>query len=303
MGFLANYIMQGRIQAITVASACALLSLLFPPVNIVSSATVALITLRRGGNEGCYVLIASGLICVLLGFLVDNYQFPLFYALVLWVPLWLGSIILRESRDLLIAVEFVIAMVSMAIVLVYFYQPDLATVWQALLNDFLEPVLIKSNPTADLKAIQYFLSLFYRFIITGLIAQVYVFILLASLFLARWWQAVLYNQGGFAKEYLAVKCQPQLAALTLVIFVIGLFAEGVIAQICWAIVLLLFTLYAFVGTIVLHYACMSLKTAGFLVPFLYVTVLIIPYMIILVALIGLVDTWLNLRTKILNRII
>ncbi len=303
MGFLANYIMQSRLQAITVASASALLSLLFPPINIVSSATVALVTLRRGGTEGCYVFVASCLICILLGFLVDNYQFSLFYALVLWIPIWLVSIILREYRNLFLTIEFVVAMVSGAVIFAYFYQPNLAAVWQALLNDFLEPVLMKSSPSMDIKAIQYSLSIFYRFIITGLIAQTYVFILLASLFLARWWQSVLYNQGGFAKEYLAIKCQPQLAILTLVVFVISLWADNVVGQACWAIVLLLCTLYAFVGTVVLHCVCLSLKTARFLIPCLYVTLLLIPYMIILVALIGVIDTWLNLRTKIPNRII
>ncbi len=300
MGFLANYSMQGRIQAITVASACAFLSLLFPPVSVVSSATVALVTLRRGANEGGYVLVTSTLICVLLGFLVDNYQFALFFGLLLWVPIWLVSIVLREFRDLFLAVEFAFTMVSGAVVLAYLFQPDLAIVWQTLLNGLLEPVLVKSNPGADLKAIQYSLSLFYRFIITGLIAQIYSVMLLASLFLARWWQAALYNPGGFAKEYLAVKCQPQLAVLTLVIFGIGLLANDVVGQVCSAIVLLLLTLYAFVGTTILHCVCRSLKSARFAVPVLYVTLLIIPYMIMLAALIGLVDTWLNLRTKIPN---
>ena len=54
MGFLASYIMRGRLQAMIVASTLALLSLIIPPVSVVSSATVALVTLRRGAVEGLY---------------------------------------------------------------------------------------------------------------------------------------------------------------------------------------------------------------------------------------------------------
>ena len=59
MQFLAAYIMKGRMQAMTVAAALALLSLVFPPASIVRSASVALVTLRRGATEGLYVLVCA----------------------------------------------------------------------------------------------------------------------------------------------------------------------------------------------------------------------------------------------------
>jgi hypothetical protein len=78
--FLAAYIMKGRLQAMTVAAALALLSLAFPPVSIVSSASVALVTLRRGGKEGLYVLLCGCLAAAVLSvFLKIGYQFALLW--------------------------------------------------------------------------------------------------------------------------------------------------------------------------------------------------------------------------------
>ena len=52
-------------QAMLVASSLALLSLMMPPVSVVSSATVALVTLRRGAYEGLYVSGCSSLAAAL----------------------------------------------------------------------------------------------------------------------------------------------------------------------------------------------------------------------------------------------
>jgi hypothetical protein len=302
MGFLAAYIMRGRMQAIMLASVSALLSLVFPPVSIVSSASVALVTLRRGAAEGWYILVCACLASALLGvFLMDSYQFPLLYGLVLWTPVWLISVVLREGRHLFLAIEIVIAIAAVAMVGAYLYQPNLAQVWENLFDPLLKPALINSNPELPVAAIQHSLSVFYRFIITGLVAQIYVSGLLAGLFLGRWWQAVLYNPGGFKKEYLNLQGQPELAIVTLVIVAAALLFSGLIAEICWNLSILLFVLYAFVGTIILHCAFATTKMKRFMIPFLYVTMMLIPYALIPVAIIGLTDTWLNLRNKIPNQ--
>lgn len=183
MRFLATYIMQGRMQAIMVASSCALLSIVFPPVGIVSSASVALVTLRRGATEGCYILVCACLASALLGiFLIGSYQFPVLYGLTFWAPVWLFAVILREGRHLFLAIEIVIFLAGFLIVGAYLYQPQLADFWQSLLNEPLETMLVKANPQTSLQTIRHSLSVFYHFVITGLVAQIYVMTLLAGLF-------------------------------------------------------------------------------------------------------------------------
>lgn len=302
MEFLPAYIMRGRMQAIMVASVSALLSLIFPPVSIVSSASVALVTLRRGAAEGWYILICACLASALLGiFLMGSYQFPLLYGLMLWTPVWLISVVLREGRHLFLSIEVVIFIAGLAVAGAYLYQPNLAQFWENQLDPLLKPMLAESSPDLPAAAIQHSLSVFYHFVITGLVAQIYVFGLLAGLFLGRWWQAVLYNPGGFKKEYLTLRGQSGLALATVAIVAgAGLFS-GLMAEICWNVSILLFVLYAFLGTVVLHCVFATFKLKGFMIPFLYVTMLLIPHMLIPVAIIGLTDTWLNLRNKIPNQ--
>ncbi len=284
-----------------VASAFALLSLIFPPVSIVSSASVALVTLRRGAAEGGYILVCACLASALLGiFVIESFQFPILYGLMLWSPVWLVSVILREGRHLFLAIEIVIAIAAMAVAGAYLYQPDLAQFWETQLGPLLKPALMQSYPQMSVAEIERSLSVFYHFIVTGVVALIYVAGVLAGLFLGRWWQANLYNPGGFRQEYLNLHGQNSLAIATLIILAAALLFSGVIAEICWNVSILLFVLYALVGTIILHCAFATLKMKRFMLPFLYITMMLIPHALIPAAILGLADTWLNLRNKIPN---
>lgn len=303
MGFLAEYIMRGRIQAIMVASSLALLSLPLPPVSIVSSATVALVTLRRGAFEGAYVLICACVSAAILGALLikDDYQVTLLYSLFLWAPVWVISVILREGRHLFLAIEIVVMIAIFAILAAYLYQPDLLGVWKTWLNESFLPIMKIANPQVPDEDMQRFLSFLYTIPLTGLVAQMYVLNLLSGLFLGRWWQAKLYNPGGFKKEYLALKGQKTLAIVSILIIAASWFFSGVVADICRNITVLLFVLYAFLGTVVLHCTFSVMKRKQILVPFLYISMILVPQTMIPVAIIGLMDTWLNLRKNILNQ--
>lgn len=294
MGFLAEYIMRGRMQAIIVASTLAIVSLVMPPVSIVSSASVALVTLRRGVTEGLIVLACSITVAALLGFfLLGNYQFVLLYGVVLWVPVWLISFILREGRYLSLAVEIAVLLGVLGVVGFYLYDSDLASMWKAMLVQMVPP-------NAPVEDVQHTLDTLSHYM-TGIVAAASVFGLLFALFLGRWWQALLYNPGGFRQEFLSLKTHPRLAVGSIVVVVIASLSSGVIAEVSWNVAILLFVLYIFTGTAVLHTVFASMKMGRFIVPMFYVTLFLIPHAMLPVALVGLSDTWMNLRNKISNQ--
>ena len=289
MNFLATYIMRGRMQAMIVASSLALLSLMMPPVSVVSSATVALVTLRRGAFEGLYVLGCSSVAAGLLGFLAfGNYQFALLYVMVLWLPVWLISIVLREGRHLSLAVEIAILIGILAVIGFYLYAADPAAMWKAVLSQMVPA----DAPVADIQRTIDVLAHY----MTGVVAAGSVF----GLFLGRWWQANLYNPGGFRQEYLSLDTKPRLSIGSVAVVVIALASPGMISEIAWNVSILLFVLYTVTGTAVLHTVFAGKKLARFMVPMLYITLFLIPHAMLLVALVGLSDPWLNLRKK--NRI-
>src|SRR3569833_696175 len=55
----AQYIMRGRVQAMLVAVAMAILALVLPPMNYLSSAVIALVTLRRGWQEWLIIIVGT----------------------------------------------------------------------------------------------------------------------------------------------------------------------------------------------------------------------------------------------------
>jgi len=271
-----------------VASSLALLSLIMPPVSIVSSASVALVTLRRGAFEGLTILVCSGVAAGLLGFLaLGNYQFALLYVLVLWVPVWLISIVLREGRHLSLAVEIAVLIGVLGVAGFYLYAPEPAAMWKNILSQMIPA----DAPVADIQRTIDILAHY----MTGVVAAGSVFSLLFGLFLGRWWQANLYNPGGFRQEFLSLSTQPRLAIGSIAVVAIALASSGVSSEIAWNITILLFVLFTVIGTAVLHTLFASMKWGRYMVPMLYITLFLIPHAMLLVALIGLSDAWLNLR--------
>jgi hypothetical protein len=286
--------MRGRLQAMITAATLALVSLIMPPVSIVSSASVALVTLRRGAIEGLFVLTCSTLVAGVLGFfLLGNYQFVLLYGMVLWLPVWLISIVLREGRYLSLAVEIAVLLGVVGVVGFYLYDAEAAVMWKAILSQMVPP----NAPVEDIQRTLDMLSHY----MTGIVAAAGVFGLLFGLFLGRWWQALLYNPGGFRQEFLSLKTHPRLAIGTIVVVVIASLSSGVISEVSWNIAILLFVLYTYTGTAVLHTVFAAMKLGRFMVPMLYVTLFLIPHAMLPVALVGLSDTWMNLRNKISNQ--
>lgn len=294
MGFLAEYIMRGRMQAMLVASTLALISLVMPPVSIVSSASVALVTLRRGATEGLIVLACSTAIAAVLGFfLLGNYQFVLLYGMVLWVPVWLISIILREGRYLSLAIEVAVLLGVLGVIGAYLYNAELATMWKSILSQMVPP-------KAPVEDIQHTLDVLSHYM-TGIIAAASVFGLLFGLFLGRWWQALLYNPGGFKQEFLSLNTHPRLAIGSILVLVVASASSGSLSEVAWNIAILLFVLYTFIGTAVLHTVFAAMKMGRFIVPMFYITMFLIPHAMLPVAVVGLCDTWMNLRNKISNQ--
>ena len=291
MNFLATYIMRGRMQAMLVASSLALLSLMMPPVSVVSSATVALVTLRRGAYEGLYVLGCSSLAAALLGFLaLGNFQFALLYVMVLWLPVWLISIILREGQHLSLAVEIAILIGIVCVIGFYLYAPDPVALWKAVLSQMIPADV----PVAD---IQRTIDILVHYM-TGVIAAGSVFGLLFGLFLGRWWQANLYNPGGFRQEFLSLSTKPRISIGAIVVLIIAVTSPVGISEIAWNISILLFVLFTVTGTAVFHTVFSGMKLGRYMVPMFYITLFLIPHAMLIVGLVGLSDPWLNLRKKI-----
>ncbi len=288
MGFLATQIMRGRWQASGIAIALALLSLFMPPISIVSSAAVALVTLRLGAYEGLTVFGISLATLGILGVISGNVEFALLYGVVLWLPIWVLAILLRAGRQLALAIESAVLLGGAGIVSFSLLKPNSSEMWKNLLMQMSPP-----NAALDVQPQIEILAHY----MTGIIAAGTIFGWIFALFLARWWQAQLYNPDGFRTEYLGLSTSKRFALGSLSLIAIAALSSGGIAELATNLSILVVVLYVFVGTSVCHSLLTPLNQGRYLVIGFYVTVFLIPHLLIPVATIGVVDAWFNLRHK------
>jgi hypothetical protein len=294
VSFLAAYIMRGRLQAILVASTLALLALLFPPVSIVSSAAVALVTLRKGAYEGLFVLLISCAAAAVLGIFVLGTPFAVGYALILWLPVWLISIVLREGKSLSLVLEIAVLLGALTVGGIYLYHPDPAALWREGFNAMFEQM--SAAPDVPVDKIKQSLEVLFHYM-TGIMAASSVSGMLLGLLLARWWQATLYYPGGFRQEFLALNARPRMAYGSLAVVAAGWLGSGMWSEAAWNIAVILLVMYTFIGTAVLHALLSAMKAKRFLLPAFYLSLIVIPQTLLPVALVGIGDAWLNLRKQ------
>jgi hypothetical protein len=297
MQFLSAYIMKGRMQAIIVASTLALLTLIIPPLSVVSSATIALVTLRLGGRQGLYVLLGSSVaVAALSVFILGSIQVALVYGLLIglmvWLPVWLIALVLRESRQLVLALEIAVLLGIVAVIGFYMYQPEPAKFWSEVFKVMLS-LLLQNQPDMPAEVLQNSADAFAPYM-TGMMAAGAVFSLLLGLFLARLWQSNLYNPGGFKTEFLALKGNTYLAVATVLMVAVSYIAD---LELCWNILVVLIVFYASLGSAVLHSLISTLKGSQYWLLIFYMVLFFSLKFMALIAFCGLIDTWMNLRNK------
>lgn len=212
MKFLANYIMRGPMQAILVASATALV----PPLGYFSGGTVGLVALRLGPLEALKVVGGTMAVTVLIGMLIArNPLGPLLLTVGLWLPVMVVAYHLRRAvrleRSLLIAGLFGLILVAGVHVAV----PDPTAWWHTMLER-----MVSDAPTEQRHALQRMMGQIAP-VMTGVLAAALTFGVIASLFLARWWQAMLYNPGGFRQEFHALRFGKAFGLVTVVLVILA----------------------------------------------------------------------------------
>lgn len=201
---LANYIMRGRMQAALVVGIAAAIPILF----VVSAAAASLVLMRRGFEQAAPVLVWAIIPAAIWAFLGDPYGL-----LVICFTLALAYV-LRETSAWLKALiaSVVLGLGCVWGIQILFAGPitELVTTIKAALPQVLAGVYEELSADDVLK-----LESLLEPVLTGLMAATVQFTSLLSLMLARYWQASLYNPGGFGQEFRRIRL-PRMVAVALV---------------------------------------------------------------------------------------
>ena len=295
---LASFIMRGRSQAALVAAVFALLSLLFPLTGLLSSATLALATLRQGPVEGLLVGLFAGLASGLFAFAALGSPMPaLGFALALWLPVWALAVLLRNSGSPALTVTTAGLMGLAILIGLKVGVTDPAAYWAELM----EPVrqgLIEGGILTDAESRALILEVA-RWM-TGAFAATFYFQALLALFLGRWWQSLLYNPGGFGAEFRDLRLGKGLGVLGLALMAFILIK----GENQWAadLLILITPLFLLQGLALIHWLVKALQAnRGWLIGLYALFLLALPHAQVLTAGLGLADIWVNVRAKVRPR--
>ena len=281
MRALAEFIMRGRAQACAVA----FLGNLFP---LISPATVGLVLLRKGSQEGMVVLLwaalpliasyffgqGSSLLAVISGF---SLLLTLAAATVLSATRsWQWTILTSMSTA---------TVVTLVIGLLLGVEIDLLI---DRLNALFAEVAAQQSSQIEPVAAS-------RPLVLGASALMLALSTVVCLFVARWWQAMLYNPGGFGEEFRQLRLDMRVAGLLIGVFVLVLYLPTEYRF--WAELMLVPLLLA--GLSLMHYAVNVAALGSSWLVFMYIGLVVSGPVIggLLVGL-GLADSLLNLRLRL-----
>jgi len=287
---LAEFVMRGRNQALLATLLAAGTAYFY----WIGAAVIALVTLRKGLKQGA-VLLAWALLPALVQILWLHDTMPMASML----SITLAAAALRFSVKWEWALLVIAASCYVYAALLTWLAGDLLAPFIQASNDLLQNLRTAFGEQggnapewlADLSANKVFVA--------GMFGGLHGMMTMVSLLLARHWQSMLYNPGGFGNEFRALRFAPAQTLMLLAAMMACLFAEGsgdVKNISTWAAFASLPLLVAGIALVHGVAAIKNWKT-GWLIAF-HVLWIVFDQVKILLVLLAAIDSWLNLRQRL-----
>lgn len=317
MQALAQFVMRGRGQAVAVVAVAAGLSVKMPllgilagnalmlvlcsaaaiALNLFSGAAVALVTLRKGLREGLWVLGLSVPVMAGIGLLsgaADAASLP--FAVLQWLPVALVAWVLRETGSLLLSLATAFGFGFLAVIVTYLTVGDVAGQLAASMQQGLEGLPADRLPD-DPQKIKEFWAVFSHYVtgpMVGLLVVGWILVLLVG----RWWQAGLFNPGGFRSEFITLRMPAWIAYLGLALLAVAWLLPNQAGEVAWNLLILLSLLFLIGGLAVLHGILAESGSKRLVLTGVYLALfLVFPHAPIWVGLLGFSDVWLDWRSR------
>ena len=273
--------MRGRAQACAVA----FLGNLFP---LISPATVGLVSLRKGSQEGVVVLLWAALPLIASYFFDQGSSLLTFVSGLSLLMTLISANVLRVTGSwqwtiLTSMLTAVVVMLATALLL----STDVDLLVDRLSTMFAEIAQQQSSQVEPFIAS--------RPLVLGLGALMLAVNTILCLFVSRWWQAMLYNPGGFGEEFRQLRLDVRAAGLSIIAFTVALYLPTEYRF--WAELMVLPLVLS--GLSLMHYGVNVAALGKAWLVFMYVGLVVSGPVIggLLVGL-GLADSLLNLRLRL-----
>jgi hypothetical protein len=283
MRAIAEYIMRGRMQATLVVVGCAALPLFF----WLSAAAGCLVLLRRGFNDA-FGIVAWALLPALVWWYFGEPR--TFMVLVGSLGL---AMVLRASESWVrvLLVSIALGVVYAVVLGAVFREPieamsqELQKLLPTMLSGLYEQMSVEERAR---------LGALIPPVLNGLIAALLQAVSVLTLIMGRYWQALLYNPGGFGREFRAVRLPLVPALLLLVCMLVGPNfgpQAAMLTPLCSVPLV-------FAGLALIHGLVAEKRLARFWLVGMYITLLVFMQLIYpLLVVLAIVDSLIDFRGR------
>jgi len=279
---LAQYVMRGRLQAIVIA-------LIGSWVPFISLGVLGLVTLRRGWQEGLLVTMWASL-PAFIALWMGQVATPMALAsIAVYFVGYAASCTLRTTIAWHSAFIVSLCGAALSAVLIVSVIDDVSADFSAFFASLLQ--VPDGESAADIKQ---FIEGWTPIRAAGMIAYWVGLSSVVGLLLARWWQALLYNPGGFQKEFHHMRLPISVAVLSAILAAFG-FSAGTQYEF-WSGLLALPLLIASLG--LAHWLLARFKLGKAAVVALYIALLLVPLSGLILMALALQDAVFGVRDKL-----
>ncbi len=281
MRSIAEFAMRSRAAALLVAALGTGTSLFF----WVGTAVVALVTLRKGLSEGAIILLWSLLPAAAVLYLLAE-VLPLTTLIGAFVVAAVLRSTVSLSLGLLMAPVTGLLVGGVLVTVASGYLDMLVQVMQQLVSQFKAglpadaPEVVIISPSKEL--------------ISGGLVLMHTLCVSVSLVLARWWQATLYNPGGFASEFRALRFNSRLSAALLLCagYLLTLGEQYTL----WAMAIAMPLLMSGLG--LLHFLFNKTHNKRRWVWMLYISLVLVDPVKFVICLLAVIDSFIDVRRRV-----
>ena len=292
---MAAFIMTGPLQATGFVVLFALIGLFLPLIGLLSNAALGLVTLRTGWQNGSKVLFYASAVFAPLTLLIMKVPALSFgSAFIQWLPVVILAALLQRRESWQQVLQLALAVALMSVLVFHLLVADPVAFWKPLFEPLLKiPFFQQQFPDTDKNVL---LEASAKIAI-GIAMAIMMITIIASLMLARHWQASLYNPGGFKAE-LEKLSLGRMAGIVMMIMTSWVLLTGY--PLLVNLVIAGLAVFIFQGIALVHSIHGSRNLhIGWLIGF-YVLLVLLPELSILLATLGIIDSVANLRKQIVK---
>lgn len=282
MGAIARFSMQGPRQAALVAVLFAAIPLMY----WVSAAVVALVILSQGLNKGLNVMLAALLPGV--AWFAAQEDITVFIVV-------LGSALMASVLRLSASLPKAISLSALAGIAFVWLLPTLSPSWFGVLQQGAQEYGKSLQGEMDAQKLQAFEPLILPMLLGGIGAMLQLSAI-GGLLLGRYWQAKLYNPGGFKEEFHTLRLPLWYVAIALGVFLMSA------SNLSWMSLMpvILAPLFIMGVSLVHGVIAMGQLNKQWLVAFYISFFFFLPYMYALLILVALLDVIFDFRKRLLK---